>query len=134
MATLKNKFKCSQNTIIWLCWCVYTLAYLGRYSYNANINLIMRDFGTNHAEAGLVTTFFFFSYGIGQVVNGIMCKRYNKKFIFPIVLDVLLLLYAKYMYSIDHFQYFFWNLLQKLFHPLLLLYPYKKLSFHFVLQ
>lgn len=48
----------------------------------------MRDFGTTHAEAGLVTTFFFFSYGIGQVVNGIMCKRYNKKFIFPIVLFV----------------------------------------------
>ena len=88
MNTLKNKLKCSQNTIIWLCWCVYTLAYLGRYSYNANINLIMRDFGTTHAEAGLVTTFFFFSYGIGQVVNGIMCKRYNKKFIFPIVLFV----------------------------------------------
>lgn len=86
MTALKNKLKCSQNVIIWLCWFVYTLAYLGRYSYNANINLIMRDFKTNHAEAGLVTTFFFFSYGIGQVVNGIMCKKYNKKFIFPIVL------------------------------------------------
>ena len=81
-----TKSKTSQNTIIWLCWFVYTLAYLGRYSYNANINLIMSDFGVNHATAGIVTTCFFFAYGIGQVINGFMCKRYNKKYLFPIVL------------------------------------------------
>jgi len=82
----QTKDKCSQNTIIWLCWFVYTLAYLGRYSYNANINLIMNDFGVNHAAAGMVTTCFFFAYGIGQVVNGFLCRRYNKKILFPIVL------------------------------------------------
>jgi len=81
-----TKDKCSQNTIIWLCWFVYNLAYLGRYSYNANINLVMNDFDVNHATAGMVTTCFFFAYGIGQVINGFMCKRYNKKYLFPIVL------------------------------------------------
>lgn len=86
MTLAKGKRSCSQNAIIWLCWFAYTLAYLGRYSYNANINLIIRDFETSYADAGLVTTFFFFSYGIGQVVNGILCKKYNKKFIFPFVL------------------------------------------------
>ncbi|MGN1052714.1 MAG: MFS transporter, partial [Candidatus Scatosoma sp.] len=25
-------------------------------------------------------TFYFFAYGIGQVVNGLLCKRYNKKY------------------------------------------------------
>ncbi len=86
MAEIKKK--CSQNTIIVLCWLVYTMAYLGRYSYNSNISLIMDDFGINHAGAGLVTTCFFFAYGIGQVVNGLMCRRYNKKYLFPIVLFI----------------------------------------------
>lgn len=88
MTSLKSKCACSQNTLIWLCWFVYAFAYFGRYSYNANINLIIRDFGTSYADTGLVTTFFFFSYGIGQVVNGILCKKYNKKLIFPLVLFV----------------------------------------------
>lgn len=84
----KIKKNCSQNTIMWLCWAVYTLAYLGRYSYNANISLIMDDFGVTHSEAGLVTTCFFFAYGIGQFLNGFLSKRYNKKTLFTIVLII----------------------------------------------
>ncbi len=80
------KKKGSQNTIMWLCWSVYTLAYLGRYSYNSNISLIIDDFGVTHAEAGLVTTCFFFAYGIGQFINGFLSKRYNKKTLFTIIL------------------------------------------------
>ncbi|MBE6590782.1 MAG: MFS transporter [Ruminococcaceae bacterium] len=111
--TIKNKKLCSQNTLIWLCCFVYTLAYIGRYSYNANINLIMNEYSTSHADAGLVTTFFFFAYGIGQVVNGILCKRYNKKLLFPLVLfgsSVLNLLilwlpfsFFKYLWVINGF-------------------------------
>lgn len=70
-----------QKALIFLCWLVYTSAYLGRYSYNANINPIMADYSVSHASAGLVTTFFFFAYGIGQVVNGVLCKYYNKKYV-----------------------------------------------------
>ena len=62
--TIKNKRLCSQNTLIWLCCFVYTLAYIGRYSYNANINLIMNEYSTSHADAGLVTTFFFFAISL----------------------------------------------------------------------
>ena len=115
-----TKKKCSQNTIIILCWLVYIFAYLGRYSYNANISLIMDDFKINHATAGVVTTCFFFAYGIGQVVNGIFCARYNKKYLFPIVLllsSVLNLLalvvsfpFFKYMWLINGFlQSFLWS-------------------------
>lgn len=68
-----------QRGLILLCWLVYASAYLGRYSYHANINLIMAEYAVNHASAGLVTTFFFFAYGVGQIVNGIFCKYYNKK-------------------------------------------------------
>lgn len=62
-----------------MCWLVYVSAYLGRYSYNSNITLIEGAFGVSHAESGLVTTFFFFAYGAGQVLNGIFCKRYPKR-------------------------------------------------------
>lgn len=29
----------------------------------------------------MVSTFFFFDYGIGQIVNGILCKKYNIKYV-----------------------------------------------------
>lgn len=66
-----------------LCWLAYTAAYLGRYSYNSNITAIIGHFGVGHADAGLVTTCFFFAYGAGQIVNGILCRRYSKKWIIP---------------------------------------------------
>ena len=83
-----TKKKTSQNLIIIMCWLVYSLAYLGRFSYNANITLIIEDYGVNKAQAGLVATFFFFAYGIGQVINGILSSKYNKKLIFPIALTI----------------------------------------------
>ena len=82
------KKKISQNTIIVFCWLIYSLAYLGRYSYNANITLIIDSYGVTKAQAGLVATFFFFAYGIGQVVNGILSSRYNKKLLFPAALII----------------------------------------------
>lgn len=78
----------SQKILIFLSWLMYTSAYLGRYSYNSNINPIMTDFGVNHAGAGLVTTCFFFAYGAGQVVNGLLCKRYNKKYVLSIAMII----------------------------------------------
>lgn len=39
-----------------------------------------REVPGRQSVAGLVGTFYFFAYGIGQVVNGLLCKRYNKKF------------------------------------------------------
>lgn len=69
-----------------MCWLVYASAYLGRYSYNSNITLIESAFGVSHAESGLVTTFFFFAYGAGQVLNGIFCKRYPKRSVLSLAL------------------------------------------------
>ncbi|MBP5245343.1 MAG: MFS transporter [Clostridia bacterium] len=84
---MKEK-RISQNTIIILCWLIYSMAYLGRYSYNANITLIIDSYGVTKAQAGLVATFFFFAYGVGQVINGILSSRYNKRILFPTVLLV----------------------------------------------
>ncbi len=78
----------AQNRLIALCWVAYTVSYLGRYSFSSNITNIMDYFGVTHAEAGLVTTFFFFAYGAGQFINGVLCKKYNKKIVFPAVLVI----------------------------------------------
>lgn len=72
---------------LFLCWLSYTSAYLGRYSYNSNITAIISAFGVSHADAGLVTTCFFFAYGIGQVVNGLLCRFYPKRWIVPLALS-----------------------------------------------
>ena len=75
--TSKNK----QILLIILAWALYSSAYLGRYSYTANIEAIKNFYKvTSDAQVGAIGSFFFFSYGIGQVVNGLWCKYYNAKY------------------------------------------------------
>ena len=71
----------SVGILIALCWLVYTCSYLGKLGYNANITQIESVFGVSHATAGMVSTFFFFAYGIGQIVNGLLCKKYNIRYV-----------------------------------------------------
>ncbi len=74
---LKQK---NDNKIIFICWLSYTVAYIGRLNYSASIVAAVENLGITKSEAGLVGSFFFFAYGIGQLVNGILCKRYNAKY------------------------------------------------------
>ncbi|MBQ4269058.1 MAG: MFS transporter, partial [Clostridia bacterium] len=74
--------------LVFLCWFVYTMAYCGRYSYTANISTIRDVYGISNGTAGLVSTFFFFVYGAGQIVNGLLCKYYNKRYVIGIALLV----------------------------------------------
>lgn len=67
--------------LIFICFIVYTFAYLGKYSYPTNIVSFTSHYGESKADAGLISTLFFIAYGIGQIVNGILCKFYPKKFI-----------------------------------------------------
>ena len=69
----------SSMLLIVLCWLIYTCSYIGKLNYAASINQVMVFYKVSHAEAGLVSTFFFFAYGVGQVVNGLLCKKYNLK-------------------------------------------------------
>lgn len=41
----------------------------------------MEYYGVSHADAGLVSTMFFFAYGAGQIINGILCRKYNARFV-----------------------------------------------------
>lgn len=78
----------AQIISIWLCWVVYTCTYLGKYSYNSNISLIEDDFSVSHAEAGAVLSLFALFYGVGQIVNGIFCKKYSRRYIIPVSLMI----------------------------------------------
>ena len=78
--------KDTQNLIILLCWFVYASAYFGRYSFSSSINSIIGKYGVLKAETGLVMTFFFVAYGVGQVVNGFLCRHYQARYIFPVAL------------------------------------------------
>lgn len=69
-----------QSWLIFMCFFAYTVSYVSRYSYNCNIVAIRSAYNVGNAEAGLVGTFYFFAYGAGQVINGLLCKRYNKKY------------------------------------------------------
>ena len=84
---MKNsKLKASVCLII-LCWLVYASSYVGKVNYSANINQVMEYYGVDHATAGLGSTLFFFAYGIGQVLNGLLCKKYNIKWMILISLS-----------------------------------------------
>ncbi len=83
-----NKGEKRQIALIILCVLVYTVSYISRYSYNSNIVVIQDRFNLGATDTGLVGTFYFAAYGIGQVVHGLFCKRYNKKIVIPLVLFV----------------------------------------------
>lgn len=78
--TKRNTFN-STTLLIALCWLVYTCSYLGKLGYNANITQIEEVYSISHATAGMVSTFFFFAYGVGQIFNGIFCRKYNIRFV-----------------------------------------------------
>lgn len=71
--------KRKERFLIVICWISYTVASLGRYSYNSNVTLIMDRFAVEHAEASLPATLFFFAYGLGQIFVGLLCNKFNRK-------------------------------------------------------
>lgn len=74
------------NLLIFLSWLAYVSAYIGRYNFSASMIAVIGDLNATKAEVGLVTSFFFFAYGIGQLVNGLLCYKYNSKLMIFIAL------------------------------------------------
>ena len=104
--------------LIILCVAIYAVSHIGRKAYDSNINEIMDFYGQEKSIVGLVGTFFFVSYAIGQVVHGLMCKYYNPKIIIGVALFVTSLMnflvgimpvwgfkYIKYIWLINGFAY-----------------------------
>jgi len=71
--------KRTQTAVILLCWAAYTAAYIGRLNFNAYIEPIRDQLGASKTELGLVSSFFFFSYGAGQLIHGILSRKYNTR-------------------------------------------------------
>ena len=72
--------------LIFLCWAAYTFAYVARLNYNASMVEILSQLGTTKEAAGTVSSFFFFAYGAGQLVNGLLSRKYNTKYSVAIAL------------------------------------------------
>lgn len=87
---MRNQINNKSQTgfLIFLGWLVYTISYLGKINYTANITQIIDFYDVTKTEAGIVPTFFFFAYGIGQIVNGLLCKKYNIKWMIFISLFI----------------------------------------------
>ena len=84
----KQTYDNSALKLILICVALYAISYLGRKSYDSNINEIMSFYGIDKGAAGLVGTCFFITYALGQVFHGIMCKYYNPKIVVFIALVV----------------------------------------------
>jgi len=65
--------------LIFLCWAAYTAAYVARLNYNASMVELLAQLGTTREAAGTVSSCFFFAYGVGQLVNGLLSRRYNTR-------------------------------------------------------
>lgn len=78
---VKNTTKRYSYVLIFLCWLAYTSSYFGKLSYSANINQIEDFFNVSHGQSGLVGTLLFVSYGVFQIINGFLVKRYNIRFV-----------------------------------------------------
>ncbi len=66
----------------------YSVAYLLRYSFAANTIAIARELEFSNDELGLISSFLFFSYGFGQIINSFLAKKYNPKIIFTLGMSV----------------------------------------------
>ena len=69
--------------LLFLSWLAYTAGNVGRMNYAASMVAIIEETNATKTAAGLVSSFFFFAYGAGQLVNGLLCHKYNSRlFIF----------------------------------------------------
>ena len=59
-----------QSKLIYIVTKMYTSVYLAKLNYGALTVEIIMEMGCTKSAAGMGGSFFFFAYGIGQVVNG----------------------------------------------------------------
>lgn len=62
-----------------LCWMVYCTSYLGRLNYSSAMMLMINDNILTASQAGFISMIYFFAYGTGQLVNGILGDKINPK-------------------------------------------------------
>ena len=78
---IKRKQRTGSDLLIVICWFVYVCSIVGKMNYAASITQVELFFNVSHSDAGMVSTFYFFAYGAGQIINGFLSKKYNLKYI-----------------------------------------------------
>ncbi len=74
--------------LIAICCFAYSMAYVGRLCYGANLTAVIADFGISKSEGGSISSFFFFSYAAGQLLNTVLAKYYSPKYVVCSALSV----------------------------------------------
>ncbi len=58
-----------------VCFAVYFASYCTRINYGASVTAVASDLGVEKQAAGIVSTGLFITYGIGQLISGILGDR-----------------------------------------------------------
>ena len=74
--------------LILLSCLTYSTAYIGRLCYGANLISIRGEFSVDQAIAGTVSSFYFFSYAAGQLINAFIAKYCNPKYTVTVAMIV----------------------------------------------
>lgn len=61
--------------LFFLCWLVYCTSYIGRLNYSSAMTLMITDGVLTASAAGFISMLYFFAYGTGQLINGILADR-----------------------------------------------------------
>lgn len=73
---VENKKTLSAGALLFVaCWTAYCASYLGRINYTAALTAIVADGVFSKPHAGFIGTVYFFCYGAGQILSGILGDR-----------------------------------------------------------
>ncbi len=92
------------NHLIFLCWLIYSSAYLGRLNYSAGLVQILEDVSLTKAEGGIIASCFFFAYGVAQLVHGFLNRYYDPRWMIAVsmigsaIVNLLFPLYNNLIY------------------------------------
>lgn len=67
---VEKQLRSWQIRIFCLCWLAYASVYFGRVNLSVALPALQAQFDYTKMQLGIVGTFFFWIYGIGQLVNG----------------------------------------------------------------
>lgn len=64
-----------QALLFWMCWLVYFSSYIGRLNYSSAMPAMIGGSVITASQAGFISMVYFFAYGTGQFLNGILADR-----------------------------------------------------------
>ncbi|MDR0589989.1 MAG: MFS transporter, partial [Spirochaetaceae bacterium] len=64
-----------------LCWFVYVTAYFGRINLSITLPHLHDVLGYSNASLGMIASYFFIAYAVGQLINGFIGDIINPRYI-----------------------------------------------------